>query len=33
MSTLPRPYSRLYQLTGTEGFANKDPLEGYALQQ
>ena len=27
----PRPYSRLYQLTGTLGFANKYPVEGYAL--
>lgn len=27
----PRPYSRLYQLTGTKGFANKYPVEGYAL--
>ncbi|MGV8827440.1 MAG: Gfo/Idh/MocA family protein [Breznakibacter sp.] len=29
--TSPRPYSRMYQLTGTQGFANKYPLEGYAL--
>lgn len=28
----PRPYSRMYQLTGTKGFANKYPLEGYALE-
>ena len=27
----PRPYSRLYQLTGTKGFADKYPVEGYAL--
>lgn len=27
----PQPYNRLYQLTGTEGFANKYPTEGYAL--
>ncbi|GAB3009656.1 Gfo/Idh/MocA family oxidoreductase [Niabella terrae] len=27
----PRPYSRMYQLTGTKGFANKYPLEGYAI--
>lgn len=27
----PRPYTRMYQLTGTKGFANKYPLEGYAL--
>jgi predicted dehydrogenase len=29
--TSPRPYNRLYQLTGTKGFANKYPTEGYAL--
>ncbi len=29
----PRPYSRMYQLTGTEGFANKYPVEGYAFRQ
>ncbi len=28
----PRPYSRMYQLTGTRGFANKYPVEGYALE-
>lgn len=27
----PQPYNRLYQLTGTRGFANKYPVEGYAL--
>ena len=27
----PQPYNRLYQLTGTKGFANKYPTEGYAL--
>ncbi len=27
----PRPYSRMYQLTGTDGFANKYPVEGYAF--
>ena len=27
----PQPYNRVYQLTGTEGFANKYPVEGYAL--
>ena len=27
----PQPYSRLYQLTGTKGCANKYPIEGYAL--
>lgn len=30
--TSPRPYSRMYQLTGTEGFANKYPIEGYTLR-
>jgi predicted dehydrogenase len=29
----PRPYSRMYQLTGTKGFANKYPSEGYALDE
>lgn len=29
--TSPRPYSRMYQLTGTKGFANKYPISGYAL--
>ncbi|NCB67296.1 MAG: Gfo/Idh/MocA family oxidoreductase [Bacteroidia bacterium] len=28
----PRPYSRMYQLTGTDGFANKYPTEGYCLR-
>ncbi len=28
----PRPYTRMYQLTGTDGFANKYPVEGYALR-
>ncbi len=28
----PRPYSRMYQLTGTKGFANKYPVQGYLLQ-
>lgn len=27
----PRPYSRLYQLTGTRGFANKYPVDGFAF--
>lgn len=27
----PQPYNRLYQLTGTKGFANKYPVEGYAV--
>jgi predicted dehydrogenase len=29
--TSPRPYSRMYQLSGTKGFANKYPVEGFAL--
>ena len=28
----PQPYNRLYQLTGTKGFANKYPIEGYAVE-
>ena len=28
----PRPYSRMYQLTGTKGFANKYPTSGYAFE-
>ena len=28
-----RPYNRLYQLTGTEGFANKYPIEGFTLME
>lgn len=27
----PRPYSREYQITGTKGFANKYPSEGFAF--
>ncbi|MGL4908864.1 MAG: Gfo/Idh/MocA family protein [Bacteroidales bacterium] len=27
----PRPYDRMYQLTGTKGFANKYPVQGYAF--
>lgn len=27
----PQPYNRLYQLTGTRGFANKYPVEGIAV--
>lgn len=27
----PQPYNRLYQLTGTKGFANKYPIAGYAI--
>ncbi len=29
----PRPYTRMYQVTGTEGFANKYPVEGYAFRE
>ena len=29
----PRPYNRLYQLTGTKGFANKYPIEGYMVDK
>lgn len=29
----PRPYSRMYQLTGTDGFANKYPSSGYAFRE
>lgn len=29
----PQPYNRLYQLTGTRGFANKYPVEGYSLSK
>ena len=28
----PRPYNRLYQLTGTKGFANKYPIQGILLE-
>lgn len=28
----PRPYSRMYQLSGTKGFANKYPTQGFALE-
>ncbi len=28
----PRPYSRMYQVSGTKGFANKYPNQGYALE-
>ena len=27
----PQPYNRPYQLTGSRGFANKFPIEGYDL--
>ena len=29
----PQPYNRLYQVTGTRGFANKYPNEGYAISK
>ena len=29
----PRPYDRLYQLTGTKGFANKYPVQGFMFAQ
>lgn len=29
----PRPYTRMYQLTGTDGFANKYPVEQYSLRR
>ncbi len=28
----PRPYTRMYQVSGTKGFANKYPNQGYAFQ-
>ena len=28
----PRPYSRMYQLVGTEGYANKYPVSGYTFK-
>ena len=28
----PRPYNRMYQVEGTEGFANKYPNEGFAIR-
>jgi predicted dehydrogenase len=31
--TSPRPYNRMYQLTGTKGFVNKYPVQGIALPQ
>lgn len=30
--TSPRPYSRMFQLSGTKGFANKYPVSGFALE-
>ena len=29
----PRPYNRLYQLTGTKGFANKYPINGFTFTE
>lgn len=29
----PRPYNRMYQLTGTKGFANKYPLPGFCFEE
>jgi hypothetical protein len=29
----PRPYSRMYQLVGTEGYANKYPAAGYTFKR
>ncbi|MDR2040504.1 MAG: Gfo/Idh/MocA family oxidoreductase [Bacteroidales bacterium] len=29
--TSPRPYSRMFQLSGTKGFANKYPVQGFAI--
>lgn len=29
--TSPRPYSRMYQVSGTKGFANKYPVENYSF--
>jgi hypothetical protein len=28
----PRPYNRMYLVEGTEGFANKYPVEGFAIR-
>lgn len=28
----PRPYSRMYQITGTDGFASKYPVAGYTFR-
>ncbi len=28
----PRPYNRLYSLTGTKGYANKYPVQGFLIQ-
>ena len=29
----PRPYNRMYQLTGTKGFANKYPVSGFTFTE
>jgi len=29
----PRPYNRMYQITGTKGFANKYPVEGLSIDK
>lgn len=29
----PRPYNRMYQVEGTEGFANKYPFAGYSIRR
>ena len=29
----PRPYNRLFQITGSDGFANKYPIEGFAFNE
>jgi hypothetical protein len=31
--TSPRPYSRMFQLTGTKGFANKYPIQGFTIDK
>ncbi len=31
ITTLPQPYNRMFQIVGTEGQANKYPVEGYSL--
>lgn len=30
-TTIPQPYNRMFQIVGTEGMANKYPVEGYSL--
>ena len=29
----PRPYNRMYQITGSKGFANKYPVEGFTFDE